>query len=279
MEPRLKGILEELTELKPVREELICIDIKLDKEHDVIGLSIKTTEVEDEPEEIIWIEQIDNGELDVRVHPDIDDKGISQEFWTVLYCISSNLKKEEEEVWGDLETTEIAEEIYNSREERADVTAELLKYMDIDEVPLEEIPEDEVPEQVELVLNLEELTDLISEYGDDEAQLLVEFVNNLAAMSGLDLQMGLTVIDSETGEEVDPNNFLKTREGYFEGIGERQKYGLMEQDYVIKNASAMVNNLLAKNSKDKDALVFLNQLIYERIQIEKLLGTIFPGED
>lgn len=281
-------------ELNTIREGCFVIDIKLDDEEELLGVSLKTETTEESIEEVIWMEIFDKDELSINVSPDIEGRTeYTQDLWAVLYCISANLRREEEEIWGGLNTSEIAEKIYDSRVERNDYTEELENEIrwnlgeleEVQEEVQEEdyyvIPEEELPEELILDIELETLMDMLKEYGEEESIVVVDFVNRLAELNGFDIQLGVTTVNLETGEESEPEFYLGdgiSKEGYVEPVGSREKHGLLEQDYVIMNSTAIVENLLSERELDKEAITFLNQIIFERIQIEKLIEAIFPEE-
>lgn len=291
MEPRIKGVIEDLTQLRPILDDVLCLDMKLDDTEDLMGVSIKVTDGGDKPEEIIWLELIENSELDVHVHPDVDDLIESKVLWTVLYCISANLKEEEPEVWGDLKATEIAEEIYENRQEKGKYTEELEKNVreyleeslgEAEAEGLVEIPEEELPDEITLELVLEDVLEMIMNHNDEDALVLVDFFNKIVKLSGLDLQVGVSKVNLETGEESEPQFKLdegKSEIGRVKPKGGREEHGLLEQDYVIQNLAIIIEQLLSEKGDKKGEITFLNELVFERIQIEKLLEVIFPEEE
>lgn len=283
MEPRLKDVLEDLMELGTIREGDFVVDIKLDDSQEAFGLSLKTEVESGGVEELVWIEVTDNEELAVNVNPDVDKRTeYTQDLWAVLYCISANLKKKEGEVWGDLDVADIAEEIYDSRLLGNNLTKtleeELAKGI---EDNYETIPEEELPEELILDVEMDTLMDIIKEYGDKEAVIVVDFINKLTELNGLDIQIGVSTLNLETGEETEPEFYLneeEIEEGEIKPVGVRREHGLLEQDYVIVNSTALIEELLGGGQDNNSAISFLNQLIFERVQIEKLLEAIFTEE-
>lgn len=266
-------MIEDLTMQRPIKEERYVLDLILDDSEEVVGVSIKTTE--EKKDELIWIETLSDGGLGVTVNPDLKDiEEDQQDFWVLLYCISANLKNKEETIWGDLTISEIAEDIYASRKECHSSGEELTELLKTYE-GLELIPENELPEEIEMVIDLETLTDVVASYEDDEALIVVDFINIIAELSGEDFQIGVTEVNTETGEEKPPKFHIGDGEEEVikpkpepEPKTQIRETEMLEPNYVIKHLSSLINYFIGLEETGLDAIAFLNQLVYERAHIQ-----------
>lgn len=270
MNERLKLVINELKELNPIKEEDFNMHMVLDKNDAVLGVSIKSS-FEGKPEEVIWIELLEGTELDVEVHPDIVEKEKdTQGFWAILYCLSANMKKIDSDKWNDLNTSEIAEEIYKGRQEKVEYTEELEN--SILESANKETEKDtaELPKEISITIDTALLTDIILSYNDDEVEVIVDFINVIAELSGIDVKLGLT-------EE--PENAVGETDTSEKGLTKTDTLGLMDTNYVINNLTVIIQQLLEGDEEvDKVLLTFFNQLIHERVKLEEYLQELFGEE-
>lgn len=283
LKARLNRVAEELKQLNPIVEKKFVMDLIVDNEDEPLGISIKSTEEENHTE-IFWIEVLEDKGLEVKVHPEVTDEKVNpQEVWTILYCLSANMKREDEHIWGNIDTSEIAEEVYSSRQEDLNKTTEGLENNLIEALgKRKEGPTEkeviEPPKEIELTIDTDLLTDIVLSYEDQaEAEVVIEFINTLAELSGLDFKMGFM---DEYGKIKEVEN-LESETTHIKEVNDMlAEMGILEPNYVISNLSTLINQHLELDEKiNKDKLIFLNQLVYERLKIEELLEKIFLGDD
>lgn len=259
MEDKYKKVIKELTSLSPIKEEVFLLEVLKDEDDNIIGVGINENK-EGISIEAIWVEVVER-RLTVKVTPEAESMVENrQELWTVLYCLSSILRKECEETWGDMSTSEIAEELY---EGRLDIYGEA--FSGVTEGSLE-------LKKVTLKLDIEDTTELIMSHEDHEIITIVNFINTLAEISGSELN--ISVLGTE-GEEI----LYGETEGTLKDI--KEEVGILESGYVNHNISILIDSLLAGKDirKYKDILTFLNQIVYERVQIDSFLEGLISGEE
>lgn len=261
---RLNTVVNKLSELEVVKNHKYGTIIIQDDEGDPLGISIVDLEGETS-EEIIWIEDRDNKGITIEVNPDVSDEDPDvQEFWTVLYCVTAIMKELDKDMWGEFGVTELAEMIYEKRKKG---------FMQLGEFTTEEVkeetskkPESEALHTVDI--DLESLVDLILAHDtEEEVETLTNFINALADLNGW--SFGLDILD-DTDLETEYTDEGEVLQDEF-----RDSVGILNPMYTINNLSTMMNEELLKTEKDnKDVLMFLNQLINERVRIEELIRRI-----
>lgn len=276
-------IIKELAELKPIREDKFVLDLIMDTKDKVVGLSIKDKSHK-KPKEVMWLEEDkEDSVLNVEVHPEVSSNDSNtQEFWTILYCVASNVKKVDGDVWDGISSADIAEEIYNSHTELDDEYKDIDKTVrnNLEKKTLPEKPKEEFSGIINVDIDVDEVVELALTYDDEEVEVIVDFLNNLSNNLGLDIGIDILKEDDELVKE-DSERINTSKEEDTKGLNNlKSEIGIMGNNYVNHNISTLINAFLQLEGEvDKDTIIFLNQLTYERVQIDNFLTNLISGED
>lgn len=263
---RIHKIKNEVNELDIIKEDKYKVEIRDDRKGKTLGMSIIDKGIDGD---VVWVEDTKEG-IQVDLNPIYAEDTDSIELWTILYCIASVVIELDKDKYYNYSSGDLAEDFYDGiLDPNLHKDEEPLKGKDNDYFYVEPgggdgLVEDYTPGELSFNLHFDELAKMVLGYPEEYVGILTQFINELSVVGGEDLVF--EIIDEE-GNSLE-NGYLPSTTTGLNREKARELVGVMEPNYVNHHLSVLIDSILNSDIADKDTLMFLNQLIYERTSIE-----------